>query len=149
FEADPEIAARLRENLARNNFAQAIVEQKAVWSEVGSVSFARVDPNASPDRGLGHVCSTSSGEADQIVVEAVSLDEFTLSHPATSLIKCDVEGAEVAVVQGAARVLRESRPILLIEMHSAENHALLTQKLSEAGYTCRNLDDMHVLALPQ
>jgi FkbM family methyltransferase len=37
FEADPEVAARLRENLARNGFDQATVVQKAVWSEPTTV----------------------------------------------------------------------------------------------------------------
>src|SRR5271165_5084603 len=72
FEADPEIAARLRENLARNNFSRARVEEKAVWSGSTPKFFARVDPNTSPDRGLGHVSADSSG--DTITVEAVSLD---------------------------------------------------------------------------
>ena len=149
FEADPEIAGRLRENLARNNFVNAAVEEKAVWSEPGSVSFARVDANSSPDRGLGHVASSASGESNQITVEATSLDHFALSYPPPDMLKCDVEGAETAVFDGALRLLREHRPILLVEMHSAENHKLLTQKFSELGYSCRDLDDTHVLALPQ
>ena len=33
FEADPEIAARLREHVARNEFGWITVEEKAVWSE--------------------------------------------------------------------------------------------------------------------
>jgi FkbM family methyltransferase len=149
FEADPEIAGRLRENLARNNFANAAVEEKAVWSEPGSVSFARIDSNSSPDRGLGRVTSSASGESDQITVEATSLDHFALSYPPPDMLKCDVEGAEAAVFDGASRLLREHRPILLVEMHSAENHKLLTHKFSELGYSCRDLDENHVLALPQ
>jgi FkbM family methyltransferase len=53
FAADPEIAARLHENLAHNKFTHASAEQKTVWSTDGPLSFERVDPNTSPDRGLG------------------------------------------------------------------------------------------------
>jgi FkbM family methyltransferase len=60
FEADPEIAARLREHVARNHFPQATVEEKAVWSQQTVVKFSRSDPNVSPDRGLGHIASTAS-----------------------------------------------------------------------------------------
>jgi FkbM family methyltransferase len=147
FEADPEIAARLCENLARNNFSYARVEQKAVWSTDTIVSFARVDPRTSPDRGLGHVSAAASG--DTITVEAVSLDSYVVSQNAPDFLKCDVEGAEAEVFRGADRLLAQRRTILLVEMHSPENHRNLTQKFVELGYTLRNLDDSHVLALPK
>jgi FkbM family methyltransferase len=148
FEADPEIADRLRENLARNQFMNAQVEQKAVWSESAAVSFERVDPNTSPDRGLGHV-SKDGTLSDTITVEAVSLDQYTTSHPPPDFLKCDVEGAEVAVFQGASRLFSGKSPILLVEMHSPENRGALLDKFTAHGYRCQNLDENHVLALPQ
>lgn len=147
FEADPEIAARLRENLARNDFSHATVEQKAVWSEATSVSFARADANTSPDRGLGHVSPDAS--CDSITVEATSLDRYVTTQNSPDFLKCDVEGAEVEVFRGAHRLLAERRTILLTEIHSAENHRTLVQKFVELGYTVRTLDENHVLALPK
>ena len=147
FEADPEIAARLRENLARNRFSHASVEQKAVWSETTTVSFARVDPATSPDRGLGHVSPDSS--RDTITVGAVSLDRYVTAEDCPDFLKCDVEGAEAEVFQGANRLLAERRTILLVEMHGPENHHTLTEKFVRLGYTVRNLDENHVLALPK
>jgi FkbM family methyltransferase len=148
FEADPEVAARLRENLSRNHLLQAQVEEKAVWSESAKVCFARVDPRTSPDRGLGHVSSDNS-QAGAITVDAVSLDQFCAANPAPDFIKCDVEGAEVAVFQGASELLKAKRPILLVEMHTPENQRILSEKFSGLGYNCRNLDETHVLALPR
>lgn len=147
FEADPEIAARLRANLAYNKFDHATVEQKAVWSEPMTVSFARADVKSSPDRGLGHVELNHSASATSIAVEAVSLDHYIATHPAPDFLKCDVEGAELEVFNGAARLLREKHPMLLVEMHSSENHRLLSGKFMELGYTCTTLDENHVLAL--
>jgi len=149
FEADPEIAARLRGNLAFNNFLQAAVEQRAVWSETTMVSFVRVDANTSPDRGLGHVLSGAAATPHTITVEAVSLDEYATRHLAPDFIKCDVEGAEVAVFRGAQKLLKEKRPILLVETHSGENHRALKQTFSDLCYGCRDLDGNHILALPQ
>jgi FkbM family methyltransferase len=148
FEADPEIAARLRDNLARNHFTHANVEQKAVWSEAASVSFERVDPNTSPDRGLGHVTPNGSNPGT-ITVESVSLDEYIASHPPPDFLKCDVEGAEVAVFQGAGKLLSGKRPIILVEMHSLENHRTLLAQFAGQGYRCQSLDETHVLAIPQ
>jgi FkbM family methyltransferase len=148
FEADPEIAARLQENLTRNQFTHTRVEQKAVWSEPTTVSFARIDPNTSPDRGLGHVSPNGSAPGT-ITVEAVSLDQYIASHPPPDFLKCDVEGAEVAVFQGARQLLSGKRPIVLVEMHSPENHCVLLDQFTGHGYCCQNLDENHVLALPQ
>ena len=148
FEADPEIAVRLRENLARNGFEQATVVQRAVWSEPTTVLFARVDSSVSPDRGLGHVV-VDRNSSNTIAVDAVALDGFLGSERQPDFIKCDVEGAEAAVFAGAENVLREKRPILLVEMHSVEDHRLLSRKFSEFGYYCRDLDANHVLAVPR
>jgi FkbM family methyltransferase len=149
FEADPEIAARLRGNLAHNNFLQTTVEQKAVWSELTTVSFERVDPNTSPDRGLGHVLSGGGPTERTITVEAVSLDEYVTTHSAPDFVKCDVEGAEVAVFRGAQKLLTEKRPIVLVETHSGENHRVLRQTFDNLAYGCTDLDGNHILALPQ
>ena len=57
FEADPEIAERLRDHVAGNKFDWVVVKEKAVWSSSGPLQFARADRLRSPDRGLGHVVS--------------------------------------------------------------------------------------------
>jgi len=148
FEADPENVARLRENIAYNKFDNTVVEQKAVWSETKTVMFTRVDVSTSPDRGLGHVSVGETSGAATIAIDAISLDQFVLSHVPPDFLKCDVEGSEVAVFEGAQRLLREKRPILLFEMHSIENHQFLDEKFRKIGYTCNYLDANHVLALP-
>lgn len=146
FEADPEIAARLREHVEHNNFTRVTVEQKAVWSERRWVIFARSDSAVSPDRGLGHVVGAVANGT--IEVEAVSLDDYTSAFPAPDFIKCDVEGAELEVFRGARRLLREKRPMILCEMHSDENRRILVDELMGMGYKCTPCDESHVLALP-
>jgi FkbM family methyltransferase len=147
FEADPEIAARLREHASRNEFGTISVEEKAVWSEPSTVFFARTDPAISPDRGLGHI--VAAGGVDTIRVNTVSLDEYLLAEPAPDFLKCDVEGAEVEVFRGARRLLTEKRPGILCEMHSDENCRILLEEFVRFGYTCNSIDEHHVLALPR
>jgi FkbM family methyltransferase len=148
FEPDPEIAARLRENASRNNFSWITVEQKAVWSAASVVTFSRMDPLVSPDRGQGHV-SAEAGVANSIRVEAISLDTYSSGHPPPQFIKCDVEGAEVEVFRGAGRLLRENRPGILCELHSEEIHSSLLREFSAQGYRCLDCDSSHIVALPQ
>jgi FkbM family methyltransferase len=147
FEADPEIAARLREHVDRNRFRSATVVEKAVWSEARTVFFERVDPATSPDRGLGHVVNTAS--PNTVKIEAVTLDDFARTSPAPDFIKCDVEGAEVEVFRGARRLLAEKRPGILCEIHSEENRRALLADLKRFGYICENTTDGHLLALAQ
>jgi len=147
FEADPEVAARLRDHAARNGFGQITVEEKAVWSKEGTVSFERVDPRESPDRGLGHVAGPDA--KDLIQVEAVSLDGYTKTMPAPDFLKCDVEGAEVEVFRGAQRLMKEKRPGVICEMHGQSNRQALLEEFARLGYSCQSCGENHVLALPQ
>jgi len=147
FEADPEIAARLREHVERNQFAWARVEEKAVWCEAGTVRFARTDPTTSPDRGLGHVAEGVGAET--IAVQAITLDEFAEKENAPDLIKCDVEGAEVDVFRGARRLLRERHPTIVCEMHSDANRRALAKMFEEFEYGCTDCGTNQVLALPR
>jgi len=147
FEADPEIAARLREHVERNGFGWVTVEEKAVWSEPRTVFFARTDPATSPDRGLGHIVPAKT--EDTIQVSAVSLDDYGRSQPPPDFLKCDVEGAEVEVFRGARRLLKGKRPGIICEMHSEENHRILLEEFSRLGYSCNPCGTNHILALPQ
>jgi FkbM family methyltransferase len=147
FEADPEIAARLRGHVERNAFGWITVEEKAVWSKPGPVFFARTDPATSPDRGLGHVVSSDAGNTIQ--VSGISLDDYVLTQAAPDFLKCDVEGAEVEVFRGAERLLKEKRPGIICEMHSEGNHRILLENFSRLGYVCKPCCTNHILALPQ
>jgi FkbM family methyltransferase len=148
FEADPEIAARLREHVKRNNFNNVTVAEKAVWSGASKVFFERVDPATSPDRGLGHIVGAASVTA--IEIEAVTLDDFSQACGAPpDFIKCDVEGAEVEVFLGAQKLLAEKHPGILCEIHGEESRRALLDEFARYGYTCKNCGDRHLLALYQ
>jgi FkbM family methyltransferase len=148
FEADPEIAARLREHVARNEFPNIFVQEMAVWSESRPVPFARADAATSPDLGLGHV-DLSAAHSGIVEVPGVSLDDFVRGAPAPDFIKCDAEGAEVEIFRGARKLLAEKRPIILCEMHSEENRRALTELWSSHGFSCEPRGKNQVLALPQ
>lgn len=118
-----------------------------MWFEARTVFFARTDPDMLPDRGLGHV--VASGTVDTIQVSTVSLDEYARTVPALDFLKCDVEGTEVEVFRGAARVLRKKRPTIPCEMHTDENRRVLLEEFARCSYTCESIDEQHVLALPE
>ena len=79
---------------------------------------------------LGHsLAYISEGENPTAKIEKIqttTLDLFwgTTSLPKIDFIKCDVEGAEAWVLEGARETLRRFKPILLFEI----NHAFFRDK---------------------
>ena len=70
-----------------------------------------------------------------ILVEAITLDSILQSRdwPNVSLVKIDVQGAEVRVLDGAYEMLRYSRPVLFIEVDPSA--------LNEQGFSVQNLSE--------
>ena len=66
-----------------------------------------------------------------VKVRKLRLDEFGL--PRVDLIKIDVEGMELEVLEGASEMIDQSRPIMLIEKIKADA-GKLRQWLESRGY---------------
>lgn len=79
--------------------------------------------------------STQTGGTREVrQVPAVTPDSLLDRSPAPQVVKIDVEGAELLCLRGAARLLREIRPILLCEV-TAENAEGVGALLRGHGYT--------------
>lgn len=138
FEPDPESASRLREHVARNDLrARMEVVETAVWraTRERTIPYRR----GSQARSQGGVEADgmrpvlASGE--HILVPSIPLDEFIASgNPAPQLMKIDVEGGETAVLEGAERLLRERRPVIICEVHHAEAARWMEEWLPARGY---------------
>jgi len=114
-----------------------------VWSRTGEVSFLPAG-SASPDRGTGRFILDDDTDATRLM--CVALDDFIADHPAPDAIKCDVEGAELEVVRGAAKLLAARHPWILGEMHSDSNALAWREVLSPFGYQFESIDASHILA---
>jgi FkbM family methyltransferase len=88
----------------------------------------------------------------------VALDDYVAAGMRPpSLVKCDIEGAELLFLRGATRVLRECRPLLFLSVHPALLPAFghtvedVRSTLSAAGYGWEVIDqegEIHVRAEP-
>jgi FkbM family methyltransferase len=144
FEPDPETAVRLERNIARNGYQNMTVVQAGVWSKSGVRRFMIADAS-SPDHGVGRFTEDANGHD---MVECVALDDIAKKVVAPDAIKCDVEGAEIEVLQGAKQVLREHKPWIVCELHSDANRVMAGEILKQFGYRIQIVDANHVLALP-
>jgi len=78
--------------------------------------------------------STQTGGTREVKrVEAVTLDDLLKRYPSPQLVKIDVEGAELLCLRGAARLLREIRPVLFCEV-AKENADEVGRLLSDHRY---------------
>lgn len=65
---------------------------------------------------------------------SMTLDGYADRHFVPDFIKIDVEGAEAEVLRGAAQILREHGPALLVEVHSVELEQECGSILAGHGY---------------
>ena len=74
-----------------------------------------------------------------VEVDVVALDEVEWpGGVAPSLVKMDIEGSEVQALAGMRRLLREARPVVVIELH--ETNGEVHDALTDAGYEIENID---------
>ncbi|MGC2153334.1 MAG: FkbM family methyltransferase [Terriglobales bacterium] len=147
FEPDPKNAADLRRNIQRNGFSNVTVVESGVWSTSGNSSFVAANAD-SPDHGVGKFVERAPTDSGTLI-SCVSLDDFIQTAPPPDAIKCDIEGAEVEALRGAAKLLQSpSRPWIIMEMHSPALDQAARATLSSCGYQLTAADELHVLALP-
>lgn len=121
FEPVPEIADDLRAMVAANSLSERVHTYTIAFSD--SVGQARMCTPGSTTAFLQAVTGEPlCAEMKGLDVEMSTLDDFVFSgsNPPPDLIKLDVERAEGLVLAGAKRVLREFRPVVLVEVHGVQ-----------------------------
>ncbi|MCS6908321.1 MAG: FkbM family methyltransferase [Anaerolineales bacterium] len=139
FEPLPENAERLRQNARANaHLAPIEVIEAAVVESDRQVSFL-VGPSDDTGR-VDTPVSAGRGEGEKLCVAGVTLDTvvFEQGYPPPQVVKIDVEGGEVEVLRGMPRLLREVRPLVLLETHSLPCAQACWDLLVGVGYRlCR------------
>jgi FkbM family methyltransferase len=119
-------------NIALNSCANVIARQVACGATSGEFCVPILDPRQS--NYFGGV-SLETDKAPTTGTEAMTL--FTVDSlrlPACYVIKLDVEGMEIQVLQGAIDTLSRYRPILHVENDWQDKSAALIGLLLQAGY---------------
>jgi FkbM family methyltransferase len=128
FEPNPATYALLAANVSDNGVGAACeLHNAAVGSKAGHVKILDVPES---NTGMATVESDPTG-----AVPLVQLDEELRDEPRIDIIKIDVEGWELDVLQGAPQVIARHRPLLYIEIMEPQ-FARVEAKLREAGYLC-------------
>jgi FkbM family methyltransferase len=151
FEPAAPAGDRLLHAVRVNNIHNVRLERKALASVDGQVDL-HVERGEDGRIGTGSSLIRNVGES--VPVPAESLDTYVrrLAFQRLDLVKVDVEGAELEVLEGAQQTLRRLRPILIIEFNDGESLRLSKRLLHSTGYEVIGLGrtsyGTHVAGLP-
>ncbi len=120
----PNIAV-LERHLGMNRITNCEILRAGAGRENGTAFF-----ETGMNHATGRICATGA-----IEVNIVSLQELVKRYGPASVIKMDIEGAEVEVLAGGAEYLKERRPKLFVSTHGSDIHEECIKLLRSLGYT--------------
>lgn len=147
LEPDPDVLAILRRNIEINRVGNVQLIHGAASESCGRAKLGRA---RSSSYCTGLYCEDA---VDWIDVPRYSLDALIneLGIGAVDLVKLDVEGAELEVIEGMSQLLRVNHPRLIMELHGpleGTETQPAAQKLKQAGYTVRHISRNHIVGEP-
>lgn len=150
FEPVTKNLEKLERNISLNRFAIIHPIQAAVSNVSGSTTiYISGDDNS----GMSGLRSAENFSGQSETVKCLTLDEAVSEYnlPKIDLIKIDVEGSEITVLQGMTKTRAEQKPIILIEVSAAtlsmynERIETIYQVLSADQYIAYRVIDINVL----
>ncbi|MFM1769435.1 MAG: hypothetical protein RJA22_1964 [Verrucomicrobiota bacterium] len=120
FEASPGNHAILRDNLQANGVGDDVIAVNlALGAQPGHAAVLSAE-EANRGRTRVELGSTAAGHAS-IPVTTLDTEVQNRQLPPVAAIKIDVEGVELEVLRGGLHVITSHRPVLCIEIHSADH----------------------------
>lgn len=113
FEPDKVNASQLRANLILNDLSSEIECFEIFLSDTSGQKSMAASSNWSWNRGMSG--TEVDSEVRRSIVESKSLDEVISASNQLIVIKVDVEGGELATLNGARNLFAQNQVILLIE----------------------------------
>ena len=151
FEPDPENIKLLEKTLSEVNLKNLEICKSALSNQNGVVSFFQDTLTSATGCVEGKdkpwIEQYLNSSANEIRVKTKTLDSVALEDKTPSLMKIDVEGHEVEVLEGSSNTLTKAKPLLIIESFPPKQSTVLSL-LHELGY--RSIDaDRHVSINPK
>jgi FkbM family methyltransferase len=131
FEPHPDTAARLRQNLVRNNVGNVEVLETALADRTGSIVFHE---SADPTLSSASLKPRNLQRSFEVPVTTIDTIWHQKGKPDVSLLKIDIEGGELAALRGGCDLLKACRPAILLEAWSDDLRAPIDTFLTNLGY---------------
>jgi FkbM family methyltransferase len=111
FEPTPALAARVRDNAARNSFENVRVVEAAISEIDGQIRFGVLGPLS-----VNNSIRTNQ-DTETITVNSIRLDTFCADHRPPDLVLIDIEGSEIAALENGLEMIARHRPVIMVEVH--------------------------------
>ncbi len=145
FEPVPSNAATLRQNLSMNECDNVEVIEAAVAADAQTRTFCFDTAHHTMGTLQGAMVKLDQWDTT-FDVQCITLDSMIESGkaPPPQVMKIDVEGAGLDVIQGALTLIQTHRPGIYFELHAADSEAPELRALrllrDEFGYEIRDLN---------
>jgi FkbM family methyltransferase len=151
FEPDPENIKLLEKTLNGANFQNVEICKCALSNQLAEIYFFQDTLTSATGCVAGKdkpwIEQYLNSSANEIRVKTETLDSVVIQDRTPSLIKIDVEGHEIEVLQGGRNTLRKAKPLLIIESFPPKQSTVLSF-LDELGF--HSIDaDRHVSINPK
>jgi FkbM family methyltransferase len=132
FEPVGDFFSMLKENISLNKFANIEPWKLGLSDKAGSFPIYFDSDHKNQNEGIASLFALPDQQVKE-TIETITLDSFCSNNQITKVdvIKIDVEGAEFQVLKGSEQVLRNSKPLLMVELSEVNFKA--------AGYTSKEL----------
>lgn len=142
FEPNTDQAGMLIENMQLNQLSNLVVNHKGLWSKSNSVF--KLD-------GFDSYASTRHALEGEGGFETITIDDYCATQGRhIGLIQMDIEGGELAAMQGAQKTLIEDNPDIVFEIHrhyvdwsNGLENTEIVRFLENLGYTVYAVRDFN------
>lgn len=143
FEPDPFNFSQLRSNTSQNK-QNVLIQNIGLGSKKDQLKLA---VNTFNNRGGNRI--NNDATENYSLIDIIKIDDFVSSNKIekVDLVKIDVEGFEMHVLNGAHEMLKKDKPVLFIELsddnlkEQGSTAKQLIQHLTNIGYSCYNSVD--------
>jgi FkbM family methyltransferase len=148
FEPVAAVREQLLRNVRLNHLANVTVREEALSARSGATVFF------TPEHDTGMATLRPLPTSAQVNVVQARLDDLWDSAQPIALIKIDVEGAEMAALEGMSECLYRHSPDLIVEVTDGylralgSSAALLAQFLTDRGYSMYWIDHDRLVPIP-
>ena len=139
FEPDPLALQYLEQNVERNQCGNVVIIGEGVSEIVGQATFVRDKYGAE-----GYVARVASASSTVIQIETTNLDAYfeSIGWPSVDLVKMDIEGGEMAALEGMGDLSQRNPGLQIIMEYDLENlrrvsanRESVASVLQELGFT--------------
>lgn len=138
FEPNPLSRAAAERTIALNGLTNVDLHPVAVGERPDTLNLQLTLASGSAAAGRAKIVA-DPGEGETLPVDVVTLDGLVAPDRIVSILHLDIEGHEKPALLGAARILSESRPLVVLEGERPWVRKMYADLLAElapgAGYT--------------